>query len=247
MSQDGVVIVTGAFGGIGTAVVEQVSSDGYTVLACDRVGPPADWPSTRDERASAIQLDLTLPEAPAVLVKAARATGLPLRGLVNAHGMQFREPVGTFPDNMFNLVVDVNLAATFRLIRGILPLLAAPGGRVINFSSLYAVLPAQDQVAYAAAKAGIEGLTRAVAVELAPQGITVNAIAPGLIWHDGLAGVWPDKLFDDLRKRVPMGRAGTAHEVAQLVAYLLSAGSGYLTGQVLRLDGGASSGQIAPG
>lgn len=238
------VLVTGAAGGIGSEVVAQLAAQGKHVFAVDRViNPNGSNATSGSSGITELAIDLTRPDELHHLLSEVQKSGIPLGAIVNVHGMQYRAPVLTFPDDRWDLVLNVNLSATFRLIRESAPLLPTDGsGRIVNFSTLYTAIPGPDQVAYAAAKAGIEGMTRSVALELAGRGITVNTIAPGLIWHQGLEGVWPPEEFDALRARIPLRRPGRPNEIGGVVNFLLSPAAGYMTGQVLRVDGGASIG-----
>ena len=111
-------------------------------------------------------------------------------------------------------------------------------GRILNFSSGAAYNPPREWGSYAAAKAGVLGYTRSLAQDLAPYGVTVNCIVPGLIMHEGLRGAIPDKFFANLEKDVPMKRAGKPEEIAEAAAFFMSEGSSYVTGQTMHVNGG---------
>ncbi|MDP1671366.1 MAG: SDR family oxidoreductase, partial [Alphaproteobacteria bacterium] len=110
--------------------------------------------------------------------------------------------------------------------------------RIVNVASLYAYHPGSGQGPYAAAKAAITGFTRSTALDLAKYGITVNDIAPGIIWHDRLEGVIPGTELQDLGKSVPMGRVGKPDEIAATMVFLTSEGASYITGQTIHVNGG---------
>jgi 3-oxoacyl-[acyl-carrier protein] reductase len=111
-------------------------------------------------------------------------------------------------------------------------------GRIVNFASVYAYHPGPGQSPYAAAKAGIIGYTHSTALDLAPHGVTVNVIAPGLIWHDRLRGVVDEEVVEKMRAQIPAGRSGRPDEIAHAVAFLLSEQSAYITGQTIHVNGG---------
>jgi NAD(P)-dependent dehydrogenase (short-subunit alcohol dehydrogenase family) len=111
-------------------------------------------------------------------------------------------------------------------------------GRIVNFASVYAYHPGVGQSPYAAAKAGIIGYTHSTALDLARHGVTVNVIAPGLIWHERLRGVLPDEVFEHMKAQIPAGRVGRPAEIAHTVSFLLSAEASYITGQTMHVNGG---------
>jgi 3-oxoacyl-[acyl-carrier protein] reductase len=135
-------------------------------------------------------------------------------------------------------VVDTSLKGAFNMLRHVAPhFIRKRGGRIVNISSVAGLMGNAGQVNYAAAKAGMIGLTKAAAKELASRGITCNAIAPGLIQTD-MTDAMPDGARAALLDAVPLKRAGTAEDVAKLTAFLCGPGASYITGEVIRVDGG---------
>jgi 3-oxoacyl-[acyl-carrier protein] reductase len=233
-------VVTGAAGGIGSAVVDRLLDAGAVVLAVDRV-PPRETPAVlaAGNRLQVQTADVSLEGEVDGLVEHLRTNGFVPTALVAVHGMQVRGPLEKLTTKHWDLVLRVNLSSAFYLLRALAPSISqASIPRVVTFSSAYVAAPGAEEAAYIAAKSALEGLTRAAALEYASTGMTVNAIAPGLVWHEGLRGVWPADAFEDLLSRIPIGRMGTPGEVAGLVEYLLSPQAGYITGQILHIDGG---------
>ena len=162
--------------------------------------------------------------------------------LVNSAGIVKDGLTGTMTDEQWRDVLDTNLGGTFNYCRAVSqPMLMQRGGSIVNLSSTAAEFASRGQVNYAASKGGINGLTRALAKELAGRKVRVNAVAPGMIETDmsqvvrGIAG-------EEIKKVIPMKRIGKPEEIATVVAFLASDDASYLTGQVLRVDGGLSLG-----
>lgn len=158
--------------------------------------------------------------------------------LVNNAGITRDDLLIRMKEESFDAVIDTNLKGTFNTIRHLSRyMLKQRSGKIINISSVSGILGNAGQANYSASKAGVIGLTKAVARELASRGICVNAVAPGFVETDMTAAL-SDKVQDELKKQIPMGRAGKAEDIAKAVAFLASPDADYITGQVLSVDGG---------
>ena len=159
--------------------------------------------------------------------------------LVNNAGVQGAAKVWEMESRVWERVLRVNLYGTFYMTRAFSrPMVERAFGRIVNFASVYAYHPGIGQSPYAAAKAGIVGYTHSTALDLARHGVTVNVIAPGLIWHERLRGVLPEEAFERMKAQIPAGRVGRPAEIAHTVSFLLSAESSYITGQTIHVNGG---------
>jgi NAD(P)-dependent dehydrogenase (short-subunit alcohol dehydrogenase family) len=240
----GHTLVTGAIGGLGTAMVRRLLNEGHTVVACDRREALAgDWlmrlPAGQRERVSFHPLDVTKEEQVSALAHTLGTRGVHIAYLVNNAGINGAGEVWALESRVWERVLRVNLYGTFYMTRAFSrAMIEKRFGRIVNLASLYAYHPGAGEAPYAAAKAGITGYTRATALDLAPYGVTVNAIAPGIIWHEGLKGVVPEEMLANMVRSVPAGRAGKPEEIAATVAFLCSDDAAYLTGQTIHVNGG---------
>jgi len=232
-----VALVTGAGGGIGRAIAERLAAEGASVLINDR---DADLCAQVASELGGVAApgDVTSPsDMEAVIALAPR-----LDIVVNNAGVTRDAPIHRMTDADWNLVQDVALRGAFNVCRAAAPLLRAESGhhrKVVNISSAVALYGARGAANYCAAKAGLIGLTKSLAREWARDRINVNAVAPGLIAGTGLTDAKPQELIERVAASIPLGRAGTPADVAATVAFLASADSDYMTGQVLELHGGA--------
>jgi 3-oxoacyl-[acyl-carrier protein] reductase len=232
-------LVTGATGGIGAEIARALHAAGATVaLSGTREGPLQDLAAELGERVHVCPCNLSDPAAVEALPKTAQAAMGGLDILVNNAGITRDNLFMRMSDDEWASVIDVNLTATMRLCRAVMrPMMKARWGRIINISSIVGATGNPGQVNYAASKAGMVGLTKSIAAEVASRGITANAVAPGFI-----ATPMTDKLNDEQKARInaqiPAGRMGEAREIAAAVLYLASPEAAYVTGTVLHVNGG---------
>ena len=232
-------LVTGASGGIGAAIARALHAQGATlVLSGTRIDPLAALAAELGERAHVASADLRDPAAPDALVAAAEAAAGPLDILVNNAGYTKDMLALRMKDEDWQGVLDVDLTAPFRLARASLRgMLRRRAGRIIGISSIVGSTGNPGQANYAAAKAGLEGMTKALAQEVGGRGITVNIVAPGFI-ETPMTDVLSPEQKAKLSERIPLGRLGQPADIAAAVVYLASAEAGWITGATLHVNGG---------
>lgn len=234
-----IALVTGAGKRIGAAIAGALHARGMTVaIHCNESSREASelerrLSSSRSESAAVFQADLSQSEASRRLVERVVERFSALDVLVNNASVFFPTPVGEITAGQFDAMVAVNLRAPCMLVEAAKPWLVERRGSVVNITDLYANRPASGYSAYCATKAGLESLTRSMALELAPH-VRVNAVAPGAV-------LWPQGQGEDadIIQRTPLRRAGRAEDVARAVSYLAIEAT-FTTGQVLSVDGGRS-------
>ncbi len=234
-------LVTGASGGIGADIARALHKAGATVgLSGTRTAPLEALAAELGERAHVLPCNLSDPASVEGLIKQATEAMGSVDILVNNAGITKDGLAMRMSDEDWQSVIDVNLTATFRLCRAaIRGMMKARWGRIVNISSVVGTTGNAGQVNYAASKAGMVGLSKSLAAEVASRGITVNCVAPGFI-----ETAMTDKLNDQQKAgiltAVPAGRMGTAGEIAAAVLYLASQEAGYVTGATLHVNGGMS-------
>ncbi len=236
-----VAVVTGAASGIGYAIAARLASEGASVLVNDR---DSDACARAAEELGGVPGvgDVTSPADTDAVVALAEERFGRLDIVVNNAGITRDAPIHRMSDDDWRLVHDVALRGAFNVSRSAARLLRADADhhrKLINITSGVAIYGAPGASNYCAAKAGLIGLTKALAREWARYRVNVNAVAPGLISGTGLTDAKPQDLIARVAANIPLGRAGTPDDVAATVAYLASADSDYMTGQVLELHGGA--------
>ncbi len=243
--QDQVAIITGAAGaGIGQATARRFAQEGAHVVISDV------HPRRTDEVAQAIAseygvktLGVVCDVASREQVEAMVQRTLDAFGridiLVNNAGRNILAPVAEMTDEQWDTVINVCLRGTFYCSRAVLkPMMAQKRGNIVSLSSVAGLRGSERQAHYCAAKAGIIGFTRTLALEVAPYNIRVNAIAPGLIYNEFLRRIYPDEFFEKAARSIPLGRMGQPNDIASAILYLVSDDASYVTGQTLSINGG---------
>jgi len=240
--QNQVAIVTGASRGIGRAIALELAKQGATVIgtATSESGAAGIGEALQQAGGKGRGAVLNVNDAAAAdafidgIVKEFGA----LNVLVNNAGITQDQLAMRMKDEDWDAVIDTNLKSVFRLSRAVLrPMMKARGGRIINITSVVGSSGNPGQANYAAAKAGVAGMTRALAREIGSRGITVNCIAPGFIDTD-MTKVLPEEQRTALTAQIPLGRLGAPEDIAHAVAFLASPFAGYITGTTLHVNGG---------
>lgn len=232
-------LITGASGGIGGEIAKSLHAAGATVgLSGTREAPLQELAASLGDRAHVLPCNLSDADAVNALPKQATEAMGAVDILVNNAGITRDNLFMRMSEDEWNAVLEVNLTATFRLCKGVLRgMMKSRWGRIVNISSVVGATGNPGQGNYAAAKAGMVGMSKSLAYEVASRGITVNSVAPGFI-----ETAMTDKLNDDQKsailQQIPAGRMGTSEEIAAAVLYLASPEAGYVTGSTLHVNGG---------
>jgi 3-oxoacyl-[acyl-carrier protein] reductase len=240
MAESKRALVTGGSGGIGAAICRRLASDGHYVYVHARTGVDAAEKlvgeiAAAGGSAAALHFDVTDTEGTRRALESALTSG-PIQILVNNAGIHDDAVLPGMRPEQWHRVIDVSVSGFFNVTQPLLlPMIRTRWGRIVNISSVSALIGNKGQVNYAAAKGALNSATKALALELASRGITVNAVAPGIISTPMSTGLFDEKTIERL---VPMNRAGLPGEVASVVAFLASADASYVTAQIISVSGG---------
>jgi NAD(P)-dependent dehydrogenase (short-subunit alcohol dehydrogenase family) len=241
-------VVTGANSGIGRASALAMLEQGAQVLAID-VAQTTPWPSPLRDRVHPLTLDVARPEAPAVVSEALAKQDRPTDILVNAAGILRIAPFLEVAREEWDRVIAVNLTSVFFLTQAVCRLMVDSGsrGRIVNVSSVHAVVSEPNAAPYTASKGGMEAMTRTIATEMAPHGITANCVRPGATWTEMSRPIYTEQVLSALAARIPLGEIAPPEWVAAAICYLASDEAAYTTGACLDVDGGYAMNGALPG
>lgn len=238
------VVVTGSAAGLGRATAQVLGELGAHVFALDideaGAHEVAKDLTARKQRCTAVGGDITREDEVRRVVDQIGASGVILKSLVNNVGANFRRPAHELQLDDWNKYLALNLTSAFLMTRALLPeLLAAPqGGTIVNVSSARGLIGSPGTPSYATTKAGLLGFTRQLAAEYGGQGLRANAVCPGLVLTERIAGRGIGEAEERLRERVLEGRFAQPQEIANAIAFLASDAASYISGATLPIDGG---------
>ena len=238
-----VALVTGGGRGIGRAIAVRLAEEGAKVAISYRsneeeAGKTAGMVREAGGECEIFKGDVASPEDVETLFKGVNETFGGVGILINNAGVTKDNIMLRMKEDEFDDVIQTNLKGTYLCTRAVLrSMVRARWGRIVNVSSVVGLVGNAGQANYAASKAGIIGFTKSVAREVAPRGITVNAVAPGYVETELTSGL-PDEVKEQIRAQTPAGRIGEPEEIAEVVAFLAGEGASYVTGQTISVDGG---------
>ena len=242
-----VAIVTGASSGIGRAACLKLAAEGMAILAvgrnADALRKVCDQVVAGGGESEHVVADVTAADAPGQIVDAAIKRWGGVDAVVNAAGIIASGTVADTTDDAFDTMMDINVRASFRLLRAAVPALIERHGAVVNVSSVAGRRSFPGVLAYCVSKAAVDQLTRCAALDLAPQGVRVNAVNPGVVVTNlhrrgGMDEARYSAFLEHSKSTHPLGRPGTTDEVADLIAFLVSPASSWITGETIAIDGG---------
>ena len=243
MSDSKVALVTGASRGIGNVVAHQLAAAGYNLAICGTTQTTIDKAAEAIRSSSGVEVlasavDVSDRDQIQSFVQETAKHFGKIDVMVNNAGITRDNLSMRMKEDEWNAVIDTNLSSVFNAMQAALkPMMRARGGRIINISSVVAGMGNPGQLNYCASKGGVEAMTRSLAREVGSRGITVNAVAPGFIATDMTAELGDDA-YTKLTGQIPLGRLGQPEDIAAAVVFLASDASGYITGQVLHVNGG---------
>jgi len=237
--KDRVAIVTGAAQGIGEAIARKLGAEGATVAAADINAEGAEKTAGELERGQAIEVDVSNPESVEAMVKSVLDEHGRVDALVNNAAIVPFVPWEDVDLDHWRQIIDTNLTGVYLCTRAVWrPMREAGYGRIVNITSNTTLAGTPNMAAYVAAKGGVWTFTRSLATEVGPDGITVNAVAPGLTASEGVLDSPHAEAFDFVQSLQAIPRRGESEDIAPTVAFLCSEEAGWVTGQMIAVDGG---------